>query len=115
LKKNDIEDVRKFWKTVKPLLSDKSDIHTTIRLVNDGKIVTNDSEIATNFNDKFSNVISELDLGSGWISSENTSNLKDPIDIALTKFKNHPSILKIHEHLPNPQTISFKTITRGGC
>ena len=111
LKKNDIEDVRKFWKTVKPLLSDKSDIHTTIRLVNDGKIVTNDSEIATNFNDKFSNVISELDLGSGWISSENTSNLKDPIDIALTKFKNHPSILKIHEHLPNPQTISFKTIT----
>ena len=112
LKKNDIEDTKRFWKTVKPLLSDKSDAHTAIRLVNDGKIVTEDSEIATCFINKFSNIISELDLETGWTPETNTEHLKEPIDIAIAKFKNHPSINKINEHLPNPSPINFESISQ---
>ena len=110
LNKDDLEDVKKFWKTVKPLISDKGNMHSTIRLVNEGKLVTDDAEIGEIFNEKFSNVIRDLDLNFDWVPNANIDNLVNPIDIALAKFKNHPSILKIREHLPDPQPINFRMI-----
>ena len=41
----DISDNRKFWKTVKPLFSDKVQTNSSITLNEDGKILTNELEI----------------------------------------------------------------------
>ena len=110
LKKNDLEDNKKFWKLVKPLLSDKCDQHTVIRLVDNGKIVTNEKDIAERFISKFANVIGELDLDSGWETNVDTGDLTNPIDIAIAKFDNHPSIIRIRENHQGSSPISFNPV-----
>ena len=110
LKKNDLEDNKKFWKLVKPLLSDKCDQHTAIRLVDNGKIVTNEKDIAERFISKFANVIGELDLDSGWETNVDTGDLTNPIDIAIAKFDNHPSIIRIRENHQGSSPISFNPV-----
>ena len=112
LQKNDIEDIKSFWKVVKPLLSDKSNIHSNIKIVKDNNILESDKEIADTFNQKFSNIVNDLEINFEWeptiISEEN----EDPIAKAIEKFQNHPSILKIKEKIRNPKVIEFKPITR---
>ena len=112
MQKNDIEDIKSFWKVVKPLLSDKSNIHSNIKIVKDNNILESDKEIADTFNQKFSNIVNDLEINFEWeptiISEEN----EDPIAKAIEKFQNHPSILKIKEKIRNPKVIEFKPITR---
>ena len=86
-------------------------MHSTIRLVKEGKVINDDFEIAKEFNNKFSNVINELGLDFEWTSQANLDVLNDPIDIALAKYDSHPSILKIREHVLNPVTIDFNEIS----
>ena len=53
-------DNRKFWKTVKPILSNKFVNSEKITLVDNEKITTNDKEIAKVLNDFFSDIIKTL-------------------------------------------------------
>ena len=53
---NLIADNKKFWKTVKPLFSDKISQKDIISLTEDGKIITEDLPKAEIFNNYFSNV-----------------------------------------------------------
>ena len=55
-----IADNKKFWKTVKPLFSDKISHKNIISLTEDRKIITEDLLIAEIFNNYFSNVIQSL-------------------------------------------------------
>ena len=48
---NSVTDNKKFWKTVKPLFTDKVQNSSSITLVENEKIITNDSEIAEIFNE----------------------------------------------------------------
>ena len=48
---------RKFWKTVKPILSNKFVKSEKITLTDNEKVITNDKEIAKFLNDFFSNII----------------------------------------------------------
>ena len=41
-----IENDKKFWKTVKPLLSNKNPMSKKITLIEDGRILSNDMEVA---------------------------------------------------------------------
>ena len=50
----------KFWKTVKPLFSDKLKSNENITLVEDGKIFTQDIKEAEELNSFFSNVTKNL-------------------------------------------------------
>ena len=43
-------DNKVFWKTVKPLLSDKGINNTRISLINDNKMITKDTEVANTSN-----------------------------------------------------------------
>ena len=45
-----LSDNHKFWKTVKLLFSDKVQLNTSIALIEDGKMITEHSEIAEVFN-----------------------------------------------------------------
>ena len=57
-----ISDNNKFWRTVKPFLSDKTSFNAKIALIEDGEIISSDSEIADVLNTFFSNIVSNINL-----------------------------------------------------
>ena len=60
LNEKNVIDNPKFWKTVKPMLSNKFVNNKKITLVDDVKIIRNDKEIAKVLNDFFSDIIKTL-------------------------------------------------------
>ena len=57
-----IDNEKKFWKTVKPLFSNRNNMCEKITLIADGKILSNDEEIAECFNEYFTNITHSLDI-----------------------------------------------------
>ena len=91
-------DNKKFWKSVKPLFSDKISRKDIISLTENGKTITEDLSIAEIFNNYFSDVIRSLcdrnvPVEPGIACSQNT------VSTAINKFRNHPSILSIHKNM----------------
>ena len=55
-----ITDNKKFWKTVKPLLSDKISHKETIKLAVNDTILSDNQVVADTFNNYFNNIIKNL-------------------------------------------------------
>ena len=64
-----------------------------ITLVSDDKIFSNDLEIAEKLNEFFKNAVNNLNLSSDKDLLLSTMHLSGPVQIAIEKYKNHPSIL----------------------
>ena len=94
-------DNKKFWKTVKPLLSDKSKSSDKIHLSENGELLNNESETAEVLNNFFSNIVKNLKIPENENLDPNFENVKDPIFRAILKYKNHPSITAIKEKAKN--------------
>ena len=101
-----IADNKKFWKTVKPLFSDKISHKDIISLTQDGKTITEDLPIVEIFSNYFSNVIRSLcdrnvPTEPGIACSQNT------VSAAINKFRNHLSILSINKNMERIGRSSF--------
>ena len=57
-----IANTKTFWKSVKPLFSDKITVKEIINLTENGEILSSDTDIADTFNDYFSNVVQNLNI-----------------------------------------------------
>ena len=57
-----VVDNKKFWKTIKSFFSDKSNSFKNLSLIQNGNLLTDDSEIAETFNKYFQNLVPHLDL-----------------------------------------------------
>ena len=57
-----ITDNKNFWKSVKPLFSDKTTVKETINLTENGEILSSDTAIADTFNDHLSNVVQNVNI-----------------------------------------------------
>ena len=57
-----IDNDEKFWKTVKPLFSNKNPMSEKITLIEDARILSNDVEVAECFNEYFCNFTDSLDI-----------------------------------------------------
>ena len=90
-------DNKTFWQNMKPFLRDKNKATEKITLVSDDKIFSDDLEIAEKFNEFFKNAVNNLNLSSNEDLSLSTKHLSDPVQIAIEKYKNHPSILTIQK------------------
>ena len=77
----------------------------SITLVDNNDIIFNDSKIAETFNDFFTNAVKNLNIIIDPALTSNTDLIEDPIEKAIEKYKNHPSIVKIKE--VNGDTIKF--------
>ena len=84
---------------MKPFLSDKNKATEKITLVSDDKIFSDDLEIAEKFNEFFRNTATNLNLSSNEDLLLSTTHLSDPVQIAIEKNKNHPSILTIQSNV----------------
>ena len=98
---NGIITNKNFWKAIKPFLTNKGCLEKSdIMLRDDEKMITDDKKLVQLFNDHYINIVErscgfkpekvEFDFGScnkNWVLSS-----------ILDKYRNHPSIVKIHKN-----------------
>ena len=97
LNEKDITDNKKFWKTVKPFLSDKSINSDKIHLNENGELINSKTKTAEVLNEFFSNIVKNLKIPEYENLNRNFQKVKDPVLKAILKYKNHPSIIAIKE------------------
>ena len=96
-------DNKKFWKTVKPLSSDKQIHHRKITLIENHEMTSNEANIV--------NVVEKLEL-EGYSTDDIPLNLElNTVSNIITKFKDHPSILNIRENVLLNETFHFSMIS----
>ena len=106
-----INDNKKFWKTMKPLFGDKGGIRENIVLINNDKIISEDTEIAQTFNNFFENTVNSLGIVENKLLLNSVEYTKEGVEKAIKMFETHPSIISIKEHVKVESQFSFSTIT----
>ena len=91
----DLTDNHKFWKTVKPVFSNEIQTSSSVTLIEDGKMITDDAKIAEIFNHYFANITESLGIFEDQSFLSETTGINDPVEKAIKKYKNHPSIKMI--------------------
>ena len=97
----EITDNKKFWKTVKPFLSDKSKTSDKIHFNENGELLNSESETAEVLNNFFSNIVKDLKITEYENLDRSFENVEDPVLRAILNYKNHPSITVIKEKAKN--------------
>ena len=105
-----INDNKKFWKTVKPLFSDKHFGNNKITLLDGDEIISEDAEVADKFNRYFSNVVKNLNI-EGFETLYYINPEIDDISNIIKKFENHPSIHKIKENIKVETKFHFNDVS----
>ena len=78
--------------------------------MNEGKIVTEDKEGEKNLNQCFSTAVNSLGIIENKSYLIETVKLEDPVEIAIKKLENHPSVLSIKEIISINDLFRFSKI-----
>ena len=105
-----VTDNKTFWKTMKPLFSEKHFSNNKITLIEGGDIISDDQELAEIFNSYFANVVENLDIEGFKTYDYNYIPELDYISNIIEKFKNHPSIQRIKENVKIEKRFHFSTV-----
>ena len=105
-----ISDNKKFWTQVKPFFSDKTPRNSKIILSEGNEIISNPETSAEIFNNFFSDAVEDLDIDRA-LHIDDMVNSDDPVENAINKFKNHPSILRIFQEGYPEYSFSFEFIS----
>ena len=103
-------DNKKFFDTIKPLFSKSISSKQNITLVEDNELITEDKEVAEKFNKFFIATVSSLDITENKDLLTDHTNINDPVEIAVKKFENHPSILDIKKNVTIKTLFSFSQV-----
>ena len=103
---NNAIDKKKFWKTVKLFLSDKVTTFPQIRFVENDEIISDESKVANSFSNFFENAIHSLGIKTSKYSNNNYG-LKNPVEITINKYEQHPSVNLIKENITNNKSFHF--------
>ena len=106
-----ITDNKTFWKTVKPLFSDKIKSQSKIVLVENDEAISDDRQVAEIFNNYFVTVTETLGIAENLGNIRSTEGIIDPVDIAIEKYANHPSIKAILTRFPVVAGFSFEHVS----
>ena len=91
------KDNKKFWKSIKPLFSDKNKTCLKeINLLENDKIVSDTAEVAKIINDYFTQIVDDLDI-LPWSSNEDFQKETLTLSEIIQKYASHPSIIKIKD------------------
>ena len=105
-----VTDNKMFWKTIKPMFSKKCTSKESITLVKDDEIISDSQPVAELFNKFFANIVKELNLGIDKKFLVNVDHISDPVQKAIQKYQNHPSVKAISEKY-DKNTFSFKSVS----
>ena len=106
-----LTDNRKFWRIVEPLFSDKIQTSTAITLLENNKLVNDNRAVANIFNDYFVIITDSLDIPTVSENLTPTNEISGPLDIALTKYKSHPSVKLIKERVQLEHRFEFERVS----
>ena len=95
LNEKDVADNKQFWRTVKPLLSDKIKSSDKITLVEGEEIINDDKENAEILNKFFSNAVKNLKIPEYQEVDPYANNISHRMFKAIMKFRNHSTITAI--------------------
>ena len=105
-----VTENKKFWNTVKPFFSEKLQSSNKIVLIEDETIISNDVEVAETMNEFFVTATDSLGINENSNYENTTEGITDPVDKAIYKFSNLPSILKIKDHCQNVGSFHFQKV-----
>ena len=106
-----LDDNKKFWQSIKPLLSNKQkSLQKDITIVDKDNIISKNSKVAEKLNNFFIDAVTNLDIESFAPNVESDSNI-NYINNILKRYENHPSILKIKVHVKVENKFKFKDST----
>ena len=71
-------------------------------------MISDDSDTAKYFSEYFKDAVNNLNLRYDENLLTDTSNITDPLDIAIKKIENHPSIIAIRNNFELPLEFNFK-------
>ena len=86
-----VTDNKHFWRNIKPSFTDKILNDEKITLVEDGKVITAEMDLAKIFKDHFENIVESVHIERPCKADLD----RDPVVNAIKNFSQHPSILKI--------------------
>ena len=103
-----ITENKLFLKTVKPSFTDKTLKDERMTLVENNKVVSDESKLVQIFRKYFGNIVQNLGIDG----LTNTSSDNDAVTIrqAIEKYQNHPSIKVIWENIDVTNNFSFGLI-----
>ena len=104
---NSVLDNRKFWQNVKPLFSNKVKAKTAIKLIENDETIDNEMKIAKIFNECFVNTDKNLGILTEMERATFIENNLSEVEMALKRYKNHPSITAITKRMKNLGNFTF--------
>ena len=109
-----VTDNKKFWQTVKPLFSNKVKAKTVIKLVENDVMIEDESEIAKIFNEYFVNIVKKVGILTEEQTTYSATNQLSEVEMAIIKYKNHPSIKAITDRMEKlgKPTFNLKVTSR---
>ena len=109
---NNICDNKKFGAAVKPLFSNKIKSAENIALSENGELIKDKEEVANIFNIFFMNIVPNLGIKTQHEFSNTNDNSQDPIENAICKYENHPSVILMKKHMEGTNSsFVFETVT----
>ena len=107
---SNITDNKKFWRTIKPFFTDKSNKTKPITIIKNNEIISKDQEVAETLNSFFENAVKSLHITKNEHLTIKKETIDNPVDIAIKKYENHPSIVNINEKINRTQ-FSFEEVS----
>ena len=119
---SDISDNKKFWKTVKPFFTEKTQCKNKISLIEKPnewdienvdfteRVISEDLEVAEVFNEFFVNIVPNLDIPTVTYFGKDFVETDDSVTNAINKFSNHPSIKMIKSEIKSSELFSFTNV-----
>ena len=92
-----VRDNKIFWKTVKPFLSDEIVPKQQIRLIENDKIISKDSDVAQSLNSFFTSIVTNLKISECTNNNSYSETTTDRTIKVILNYSNYPSILTIGE------------------
>ena len=111
LNPNNIQTSKSFFQTFKPYFSKKYTYSEKLLLIENNKIISDDKDIATHFNNYFANITGSLGIIE-WPITTQTQTTTDPILNKIYKYIDHPSIQTINSQYCSIDKFSFREISK---
>ena len=92
-------DDKKFWQTVKPIFSNKVKSKTIIKLVENYVMIEDESEKAKTLYEYFVNIVKKVGILKEEEITYSATNQLSEVEMAIIKYKNHPSIKDITDRM----------------
>ena len=105
-----IDNDRQFWKAVKPMSSNGNPMGKKIVLIEDDIIISDDKVIAESFNSQFVTITYSLGIDPTVRDVRIHKTPDTNIDTAVTKYRNHQSIVAMKRKVNLGNTFEFKYI-----